>query len=55
MGKIGWVDVGIRLHRTTITAHQTKKRSEFVGPRKHPKTVQICTPEHYEQILVGLK
>ena len=38
--------------RTTITAQQTKKRSEFFGPRKHTKTVQICTPEHYEQILM---
>ena len=49
-------DVGIQYDRirATITMQQTEKRSESVGPRKHPKTVQICTTDHYDQILEGL-
>ena len=48
-------DVGIQNDRTRtmITTHQTIKRSEFVGPRKRPKTVQFCTTHHYDQILQG--
>ena len=32
---------------------QTEKRSEFVGPRKRPKNVQICTTDQYDQSLEG--
>ena len=48
-------DVGIQndCSQTTITTQQTKKISEFVSPRKRPKTVQICTTDHYDQILEG--
>ena len=48
-------DGGIQNDRiqTTITMQQTKKRSEFVSPRKRPETVQICTTDHYDQILEG--
>ena len=48
-------NVGIQNDRiqTTITTQQTGKKSEFVSPRKRPKTVQICTTYHYDQILEG--
>ena len=45
-------DVGIQKDRiwTTITAKQSRKRSEVPIPKNHPKTLQICTPEHSDQI-----